>query len=87
MTDKYKKSLENNPYGYPYNPPGFEVPFAMEIFARGSADEKKWWVEEQVRRCYDFRYCQMSQGTEDSHTHAARLYEATRLPDIKLSFG
>ena len=87
-TDEYSQGLEGNEFGYAYNPPGFEVPFALQAFAdrldRAAGDETESWVSTQLRRCYDFDDEQMSLGTEDPTTHAARIYEATRLPDIVL---
>ncbi len=29
---KAGRKLTNNKYGYPYNPPGFEVPYSLSIF-------------------------------------------------------
>ena len=81
-TDEFIKGLERNKYGYPYNPPGFEVGFALEVFGNDGQAEQEQWLSEQFRRCYDFESHMMSRGTEDPTTHAARLYEATRLPDL-----
>ena len=33
LTDNYKKNLDENKYGYSYNPPGFEVPYALAILS------------------------------------------------------
>ena len=91
QTDSYRDGIDGNKYGYPYNPPGFEVPYAMSVFSpaylnNGQSDSKTW-VSEQLRRCFDFGSRQMSGGTTDPLTHAARLYEATRLPDVSLTLG
>ncbi|MGE5763777.1 MAG: hypothetical protein ACM3ZF_07850 [Mycobacterium leprae] len=32
-TDEYREGLESNKYGYPYNSAGFEVAFALHVFA------------------------------------------------------
>jgi hypothetical protein len=84
----YRQGLEGNEFGYPYNPPGFEVPFALHVFAAASTDGSATacrWIEEQLRRCYDPVAAMMSRGGADPATLAARLYEATRLDDVELS--
>ena len=88
-SQEYRRRIEDNKYGYPYNPPGFEVPYAMTVFPHAFKGnlELEWetWVSSQLRRCFDFESNQMIGGTEDPRTHAARLYEATRVPDIRVA--
>ena len=84
--------LDGNAFGYPYNPAGFEAAFALHSFSAGSGGgatpDMIAWVRQQLDRCYDFESHRMSLGTEDPLTHAARLHEATRLPDMPLGdFG
>lgn len=90
-TDEYVQGLEDNEFGYPYNPPGFEVAYTLTVFAdkfEGNVQpDMGGWVSRQLERCYDFESHQMSLGTEDPITHAARLYEATRLPDLTITIG
>ena len=82
----FKRSLESNKYGYPYNPPGIEMAFALEVFGEGNRRrEQQEWMSEQMRRSYDPGTRMMSRGTLDPVTYAARLYEATRLPDMELT--
>ncbi len=85
----YRDGIDQNKYGYPYNPPGFEIPYAKSVFASsfttGDQSDPETWVSEQLRRCFDFGSSQMSLGTADSLTHAARLYEATRIPNVRLA--
>ena len=87
-TTEYAQGIEDNTFGYAYNPPGFEVAFALhefsDDFGRDVDAEVSRWVSSQLSRCYDFGSSQMSLGTEDPLTHAARVYEATRLPDLVL---
>ncbi len=89
-SEQYAENLDANPYGYPYNPPGFEVAYAKCIFngdENGSTrNVMEDWAGRQLRRCFDFDAQLMNRGTEDPATHAARLYEATRLPDLAASF-
>ena len=88
-SEEYLTGIENNTYGFSYNPPGFEIAFTLHAFAmefrHDVRPEMGAWVTRQMRRCYDFDSHQMSRDTEDPATHAARLYEATRLPDLALS--
>jgi hypothetical protein len=86
-TGGYVAGLEGNRYGYPYNPVGFEVPFALQAFGDGVGAKQEHWCSEQLRRCYDFRTHQMNRDTADPETLAARLYEATRLPDVPLQLA
>jgi len=86
--DEFAQGLENNKYGYAYNPPGFELTYALHIFSPFLKKDVRplisSWVSEQIKRCYDFNTNLMSRNTEDPITLAARLYEATRLPDMEL---
>ncbi len=86
--DEFAKGLENNKYGYAYNPPGFELPYALHVFSSFSEEDvtplMSGWVSQQIKRCYDFNTGLMNRNTEDPITLAARLYEATRLPDMEL---
>lgn len=85
LIDEYKNGLEDNKFGYPYNPPGFEVPYALCILADKNHDELidqcSWWINEQFRRCYNHETGLMDRNTEDPITHTARVYESTRIPD------
>lgn len=88
LTDNYKKNLDENKYGYSYNPPGFEVPYALAILSNLNdndlIDLSKDWLNEQIQRCYSPETGLMDRDTEDPKTHAARVYEATRILDLKL---
>ncbi len=80
---EYQDNISENPYGYPYNPPGFEVPFAAHVFDIDNVNCEKW-LRSQIKSHYDFEADLMSKNTPDSRTLAARIYEATRLPDIDI---
>ena len=83
MSDDYKDELENNVFGYPYNPPGFEVPYALSVLTDVSESElveiSSWWVNEQLKRCYNPDTRMMDCNTEDPLTHTARIYELAKL--------
>ncbi|OIB56008.1 hypothetical protein BBD46_21165 [Natrialba sp. SSL1] len=80
----YREKVWENEYGPAYNPVGFEVPFAMEVFDIGSADERRWWITKQFNRHYNMNTNRMDRNTPDAETLTARLYQATRLSDIAL---
>ena len=79
---EFVAALDTNKYSYSYNPVGFEVAFALAGFACGERVEQESWVSEQLRRCYDLSAQLLCANSGDSATLAARLYEATRLPDL-----
>ena len=81
-TPSFRESLESNEYAYPYNPAGIEMAFAHEVFGRDAKLEQERWLAEQLRRHYDFDAHRLARATPDPTTLAARLYEATRLPDL-----
>jgi hypothetical protein len=84
-SDAYPGALEGNEYGYPYNPPGFEVPYALEVFdEEPSRTEQEWWASRQLTLCYDAETSRMERHTEDPTTLTARLYQATRLPNLRV---
>lgn len=87
QTEEFRRSLEDNEFGYPYNPPGLEMTFALEVFAEKAHTRQHEWLSEQLRRSYDFESHLMNRGTEDPLTLSARLYEATRLSEMTLRIG
>ncbi|OYR75475.1 hypothetical protein DJ84_23590 [Halorubrum ezzemoulense] len=83
---KYMDGLENNKFGFPYNPPGFEAAFALETFrGKETRDLQRNWVGRQLKHTYDPDTERLSRNTPDAETLTARIYEATRLPDLALS--
>ncbi len=81
----FKQKLPKSKYGFPYNPPGFEIAYALQEFDAASEEEITEWVSWQISKCYNFETNLMTKGdTEDPNTYAARLYEATRLKNHKL---
>jgi len=86
-SEEYKTGLDKNEFGYPYNPVGFEMPFALQIFGDdmpGKKDQQEWWLAQQMQRCFDFSSAMLKKGTSDPVTLAARIYEAVRLPDLEV---
>jgi hypothetical protein len=86
-SESYLSEIGQSLYGYPYNPPGFEVAMTLERFgadvdsARRSPSD---WVLSQIDCCLDETTQLMDQGAIDSNTQAARIYEATRLGRLPL---
>jgi hypothetical protein len=83
-TISFAEGLEGNPYGFPYNPAGFEVAFALHVFLDDTRDEQEHWVSKQLQRTYDDDEHMLSRNTDDPVTLSARLYEATRLPNLDI---
>ncbi|WP_320041298.1 hypothetical protein [uncultured Desulfobacter sp.] len=87
---EFMEGIANNIYGYPYNPLGFELPFALQTFKSeiaGHNKSKSWWVEQQLKRCMDIDTGLMTNYTNDPATHAARLYEAVRLDNLSIDLN
>jgi len=86
--DAYIRGLEDNEFGYPYNPPGIEVAFALSVFGAASpvdvGSASVVWLSRQLERTFDLASGLMQRNTGDPYMLAARIYEATRLPDLSL---
>lgn len=85
MSKSYESEVMQSKYGLGYNPPGFEVAFALQVFSNiiddPSVIENKiiWWLGQQIEKTFDFDSGLMNKVQYDPVTYAARLYEATRL--------
>jgi len=88
-SDSYKAEIEDNPYGYGYNAPGFEVPLALSAFSvRPRADilrDSRYWLEQQFLKTYDPATRMFARNNEDAETLSARVYECSRFPEDLLS--
>lgn len=81
---EFRRALPSNPYGYPYNPPGFEMAYVMDIFDRGEREQQSEWIKKQLKHSWEEESMFMERNTKDPLTHAARFYEATRLKNLDL---
>mgnify|MGYP001189240708 FL=1 len=82
----FANQLEGNEFGFPYNPPGFELPFALIKLDKSTNTETFTnVVSKQLSMCFDFDNYSMDINTKDPVTHAARFYEATRLPNLSVT--
>jgi len=84
-SEEFKRQLNGNPYGYPYNVSGIEMAYVLEVFDDDTREQQRWWLKQQFERTLDPETMTMSRNNPDPATLTARLYEATRLPDIELS--
>lgn len=88
QSDEFQRAIDENPYGYPFNVTGIEMAFVLETFGElldGDVWERqRVWLSRQFDRTYDPDTGRLSKNTPDPITLTARLYEATRLPDIDL---
>jgi len=75
--------IEHSRFGFPYNPPGFEIPFINEVFHRpdesGLSDQQ--WLSRQLGRVLDPELAMLSQNNPDCETLTARIYECARFSD------
>jgi hypothetical protein len=84
-TEEYRTLISSeNYFGYPYNPPGFEVPVSLAYLGNLSRDElevrTKSWINGQLEKNYNSESCMLDQNNPDHQTLTARIYEVTRLP-------
>ena len=87
-TQEFVGGLDQSEFAYGYNPTGFEVAYALEVLDHhggSTAERRRWWVDRQLARTFDYEQWSMTLGTNDPPTLAARLYQATRLADVPLS--
>lgn len=85
LSNEYNSLLENNKYAFPYNPPGFEIPYSLYILKGMKREEfieiSKYWINKQFNKCFNKESFMMDRNTKDYLTHTARIYELTRLPN------
>ncbi len=80
---------QKNDYAWGYNPVGFEVAYALHAFqdllpVNGSYEKLSQWVEIQLKNHWDASSSMLKSNTQDPDTLAARIYEATRMPNLDL---
>ncbi len=84
-SDSFKHNLPNSKYGFPYNPPGFEIGYTLQEFNEATEEDIADWVSWQIKTCFNFKTNLMTEGyAKDPNTQAARIYEATRLKNYEL---
>lgn len=80
-TREFLNVIEGNAYSFSYNPPGWELPYALVTLKGVSANECKNWIIRQLLHSYDKEERMMSLRNQDPNTHTARIYEAARMSD------
>lgn len=77
----FLQGLAGNEFAFPYNPPGFEVPWALVAFGLADRDspEVAHWVRRQIDHGWHAERGALVRGTADERTAAARVYEAVPL--------
>ena len=78
---EFTQGIEKSEWGYPYNPPGWEVSVALMILGDADPYACRPWLERQISHSYDSKSQTLSCGTDDTETHTARIYEVACLPD------
>jgi len=84
LTDEYKAGLINNKFGFPYNPPGFEVPYSLYIFKNLNiekiVEESNYWLNKQFYLTFNPETYNFDRNLFDVATANARFYELLRMP-------
>jgi hypothetical protein len=80
---EFNNKIEDNKYGYPYNAPGFEIPFIKYIFEKDknkaiAISEK--YLQRQIEKTFNKNTLMFENNTQDKNILSARIYETTRLP-------
>lgn len=86
FSDEFARDIDKNEFGYPYNPPGFEMAYFIDRFGEyftKTADPSEW-LSEQLKRTYNRETKLMNLGSEDAATQSARFYEVVRVKNREL---
>lgn len=76
-SDSFIEALSaSNPYGFPYNPVGFEMAFVLLVFVPNSRSEQQRWIKRQFDAVGGKVPGEYGCTTDDPATARARLYEA-----------
>lgn len=89
QTAQFVKRTLSNEYAWRYNPVGFELAYAVATFKnflkiKNFDSTIQLWIEKQIGNHWNVLSGLMDINTDDPITLSARLYEATRLSNIKL---
>lgn len=90
FNENFRDSVLKSKYGINYNPPGLEIAYTLYTFKEKIKnydvfDIMKEWLGYQFNKTYNYHDKLMNKVKYDPITYAARLYEATRLPNIKFN--
>jgi len=84
---EYIDSIGENPFALSYNPAGFEIAYAVDIFSnylekpvyKRTSDK---WISLQIESHFDDTNFLLSKNTLDADTLSARIYQVTDLIDF-----
>jgi hypothetical protein len=80
---EFMSKLEKSKYSFDYNPPGFELGFAMQKF--GNTQDALKFLEKDTQKSFDFAQGQWGINNKfDQNTAAARVYEVYQLQNVDL---
>ncbi|WP_144605239.1 glycoside hydrolase family protein [Algoriphagus algorifonticola] len=81
-SDGFKKEIQESPYSFNYNPPGFELAFALQQF--GEESSVNFFLKEDFKRSYSEKKQQWGiKNPIDIQTASARVYEIYQLENIQ----
>lgn len=81
FTLEFTQLIEITPFGFDYNPPGWEVPVAMMLLGQKEIDSSIPWLERQFEHSFELPEAFVRGGICDPATHRARIYEIARVPN------
>ena len=89
LSKEHLKIAEKSKYGFAYNPSGIETAFFIYTFKEHFNKPSKMFktaLEKQFRRNLNSKTKLLTERTSDPNTLSLRIYEVTRLPNLKLDF-
>ncbi|GAB2481142.1 glycoside hydrolase family 88 protein [Algoriphagus taiwanensis] len=83
-TEEFKSKISLSPYSFSYNPPGFELGFALQKF--GDSSKANYFLEKDFKRSYSREKEQWGvKNPVDKETAAARVYELYQLSKMEIN--
>jgi hypothetical protein len=79
--ESYRRRMKEE--GFIDKPTGLQNAVALHRFEKGTEEECRWWVREQLRRSYDPKTGCLGRGSVDSRLMASSIYMAGYLPEMK----
>jgi hypothetical protein len=77
-SEDFHRELDDNYFGFPYNPPGFEAAFSLAVLEPTAGCEINKWLEKQLVETYSEELNEFTLGVHDKKTSQARIYELAR---------
>lgn len=83
-TKEFTDNIDKNKYSFPYNAPGFEIPYIKFVFndnEKRAIKIAKKYLQTQINKTYNKKAMMFEKNTPDANVLTARIYEITRLPN------